>query len=164
MTVSGLWTLCGKAADIRRDDELRFEAIATVARPGLRPLGVVNADGVDSWVYFRSAPRVNADGTLVALNMRQGEESRIDVFEIPSGKLVRKKIARSGLYKVVDFRPGTTQLALLWVDTAAEEVGGGRMLATCKSAYGTTARTRTSAILANPASNRPCLTRTGADC
>ena len=34
-----------KAADIRRDDELRFEAIATITRPGLRSLGEVN----DEW-------------------------------------------------------------------------------------------------------------------
>ena len=129
-----------KAADIRRDDELRFEAIATLTRPELRSLGEVKEESGDfhGGGLSSSDPKVSSDGKLAAMYFGRAGESRIDVFEIPSGKLVRKKIAEvsknqaAGLNFAVEFRPGATQLALysneharviLWDYATDQEIG-----------------------------------------
>jgi WD40 repeat protein len=129
-----------KAADIRRDDELRFEAIATITRPGLRSLGEVKEESGDSHGggLSSSGPKVSPDGALVAMYFGRGTESRIDVFEIPSGKLVRRKNAgvskseAAAINFAVAFRPGATQLALysnehsrviLWDYGTDQEIG-----------------------------------------
>ena len=130
-----------KAADIRRDDDLRFEAIATITRPGLRPLGSelhVKTASHGNYESFSSSPIVSSDGNLVAMHIETVFDSQgvpdknggIEVYEIPSNKLVRKK---TGHYYAIAFRPGTTQLALyprekftnvvLWDFATDQEVG-----------------------------------------
>ena len=132
-----------KAAELGRDDELRFEAIATIVRPGLAPLGEeVHGGGgrFQTLGWCSTNPKVNAEGNVVALpfevwpeqagNSSPAEKERIDIFEIPSGKLLRRK---AGRYFAVGFRPGSPQLALyrrdqetsilLWDYSTDREVG-----------------------------------------
>jgi WD40 repeat protein len=110
-----------KAAEIRRDDVLRLEATATITRPGLRLIGEVDEGHVQHMRlgHFSTDPVVSSDGKLVAMHFEAGavlgndlpppEPERIDLFEMPSGKLVRRKIGKN---LAVAFRPGSTELAL----------------------------------------------------
>ncbi len=118
-----------QAAKIRPDDDLRLEASATIARPGLRLLGEVKSTsgGGRSFEGFSSATTVSSDGKFAAMHYegslyagppRPPEEiekarERIEVREVPSGKLVASKY---GDYLAGAFRPGTTQVPLALLD------------------------------------------------
>jgi WD40 repeat protein len=117
-----------KAADIRPDEELRFEAIATLTRPGLRALpevidlhpgGEFHYHGISSW------PKLSPDGKFMAGVNGIGSDGpllpRVDalqVFEMPSGKPLA---TRSGSYLPIAFRPGTRQLALARLPSAQDQ-------------------------------------------
>ena len=145
-----------QAAIIRRDDELRFEAVATIIRPGLRSLGELGG-AVDADVATR---RVSSDGKLVAMLHREGLKaaqdgdpgSKVSVFEIPSGKLVREI---AGGFPIA-FRPGATQLAMLSIHKE-----GGEERGRCASHSGITPRATRSVFTAN-SSSVPRLARTAA--
>ncbi len=117
-----------KAADIRRDDELRFDAIATFTRPGLRALpeeiayspgGEFHYHGISSW------PKLSPDGKYMAGVNGIGSDGPLlptvkglQVLEMPSGKPLA---TRSGSYLPIAFRPGTRQLALARLPSAKDQ-------------------------------------------
>jgi len=106
-----------KAADIRRDDELRLEASSTIMKPGLRLVGEVPLDRTDlePGGVIEQDSRVIYDGKIAAMwwseqsvRWKPGLE-RIEVREIPSGKLLGIK---KGHYDAAAIRPGTSQILL----------------------------------------------------
>jgi WD40 repeat protein len=116
-----------KAADIRRDDELRFDAIATFTRPGMRALpeeiayspgGITYYHGVSTWPKLspdvKSMAGVNGIGSDGPLLPRV---NGLQVLEMPSGKPLA---TRSGSYLPIAFRPGTRQLALARLPSAKD--------------------------------------------
>jgi WD40 repeat protein len=123
-----------KAAEIRRDDELRLEACATIVRPGLRFLADIPFDNRFVPGGYATPPMASADANLVALawnsDAAKGKPDRIEVHDARSGKLLGTK---KGRFYAGAFRPGTAQLALvphdqpawviLWDPKTDEEIG-----------------------------------------
>jgi WD40 repeat protein len=129
-----------RAADIRRDDNLRLEATQTITRPGLHvlpelialdPFQTTPPCGVDS------SPKPSPDGKYLAVTFRDKKVDLFNLFpvdikviECSSKRLVG---TRSGPYFPIAFRPGTTQLAMgymvgaksgvsLWDPTTDKEI------------------------------------------
>jgi serine/threonine protein kinase/WD40 repeat protein len=119
-----------KAAEIERDDNLRFEAIASIIRPELRFAGELtggSSDGVIYGEYLDGAPKFSPDGRLVARRVRPGGDvvgqpvnEDIEVREIATGKLLGTKKGRSVANLVIGFRPGSNQVALYSIHRDAQ--------------------------------------------
>jgi WD40 repeat protein/tRNA A-37 threonylcarbamoyl transferase component Bud32 len=107
-----------QAHQMRPDDEVRFEATATITRPGLRALSgevtVNRRPGLLSGGGLSISPKVSSDAKLLAVTCefvtQKGlRNSGMEVRQLPSGKLLGR---RTGSYLPIAFRPGTAQLAM----------------------------------------------------
>jgi WD40 repeat protein len=118
-----------EAARIRHGEDLRPDAILTIAQTGIRC--------VDEWVGdFSAGFAVGTDGKLlayldsVAVGMTEKSQKGLVIRGLPSGEV---RFKRKGVAAIGNFRPGTTQLAIgkpevrdlwwLWDPITDKEVG-----------------------------------------
>ncbi len=125
-----------KAAEIRRDEELRVEATLTIMKPGLRRLGEVQFDTTHLSSWTLEAGQAISNGKLAALwwaewvQWQPGIEPTLEMRELSAGKRLAVK---KGPYAAAAFRPGTSQIAIvrsldkspvwLWDSNTDQEVG-----------------------------------------